>query len=116
MHRAAEYKQQKIHLKLNLYYFILQRSLCVAVLRHRLSEGHIFFKETGALSPVAVTVTGERYACILCNHVIPALQERGYMDRIFLMHNSIPPHIANLVKQLLKRHFGNAKIISHHFP
>ena len=27
-----------------------------------------------------------------------------------------PPQIANLVEQLLKRHFGNARIISRHFP
>ncbi|GBL59710.1 hypothetical protein AVEN_155745-1, partial [Araneus ventricosus] len=27
-----------------------------------------------------------------------------------------PPHIANPVKQLLKQHFGNARIISRHFP
>ncbi|GBN56822.1 hypothetical protein AVEN_33068-1 [Araneus ventricosus] len=27
-----------------------------------------------------------------------------------------PPHIANPVKQLLKRPFGNARIISRHFP
>ena len=35
--------------------------------------GHYFFKEMGALGPVTVTVNGQRYECLLRNHVIPAL-------------------------------------------
>ena len=32
------------------------------------------------------------------------------------MQDGASPYIANSVKQLLKRHFGNARIISRHFP
>ena len=32
------------------------------------------------------------------------------------MRDGAPPHIANPLKQLLKRHFGNAGMISRHFP
>ena len=75
-----------------------------------------FFEETGALSPVTVTVTGQRYEYILsCNHVVPALQQRGCVDRIIFMLDGAPPHITNPVKQLLKRPFGNTRIISRHF-
>ena len=62
-HRIAEHEQQKIHSNLNLYHFILQRSLCVlcgADLRHQLSHSHIFFEETDILSPVTVIVTVQR--------------------------------------------------------
>lgn len=78
--------------------------------------GPYFFEETGALGPVTVTVTGQRYACLLRNHVIPVLQQRGCVDGIIFMQDGAPPHIANPVKQLLRRHFGNARIISRHFP
>ncbi|GBN75379.1 hypothetical protein AVEN_8064-1 [Araneus ventricosus] len=78
--------------------------------------GPYFFEETGALGPVTVTVTGQRYECLLRNHVIPTLQQRGCVDRIIFMQDGAPPHIANPVKQLLKRHFGNARIISRQFP
>ncbi|GBN58893.1 hypothetical protein AVEN_84747-1 [Araneus ventricosus] len=78
--------------------------------------GPYFFEETGALDPVTITVTGQRYECLLRNHVIPALQQLGYVDRIIFMQDGAPPHIANPVKQLLKRHFGTARIISRHFP
>ncbi|GBM66465.1 hypothetical protein AVEN_146293-1 [Araneus ventricosus] len=78
--------------------------------------GPYFFEETGALGPVTVTVTDQLYECLLRNHVIPALKQRGYVDRIIFMQDGAPPHIGNPVKQLLKRHFGNARIISGHFP
>ena len=32
------------------------------------------------------------------------------------MQDGAPPRIANQLKQLLMRHFGNARIISPHFP
>ena len=47
--------------------------------------GPYFFEETGALGSVTVTVTGQRYECLLRNHDIPALQQRGWVDRIIFM-------------------------------
>ena len=76
--------------------------------------GPCIFEETSALGPV--TVTGQRYECLLRNSVIPAFQQHGYVDRINFMHDNAPPHIGYLVKQLLKRHFGNATMIVRDFP
>ena len=74
-----------------------------------------FFEETCALGLFTITITGQRYECLLRNHIITALQQRGYVDQISFMQDGAPPHIANLVKQLLNWHFRNAKIISRHF-
>ena len=65
--------------------------------------GLYFFKETGALGPVTVTVTAQYYECLLRNHVIPALQQTGYVVQIIFIQNGALQHIGNPVKQLLKR-------------
>ncbi|GFT59154.1 uncharacterized protein TNCV_1543071 [Trichonephila clavipes] len=78
--------------------------------------GPYFFEETGAFGPVTVTVTGQRLGCLLRNHVIPDLQQRGCVNGIIFMQDGAPRHIANPGKQLLKGHLGNARVISHHFP
>ena len=36
---------------------------------------------------------------VLCNHIIPALQQHGYVDRNIFMEDGAPPHIANPAKQ-----------------
>ena len=51
----------------------------------------------------------------LSNYVIPDLQELGCVDRIIFKQDGATPHIVNPVKHLIKRHFRNARIISHHF-
>ncbi|GBM36093.1 hypothetical protein AVEN_179092-1 [Araneus ventricosus] len=48
--------------------------------------------------------------------LIPALQQRGCVDSTIFIQDGAPPHIATPVKQLLNLHFGNDRIISHHFP
>ena len=78
--------------------------------------GPYFFEQTGASDPVIATVSGQRYASLLCNHVIPALQQRGCVNQIIFMQDGARPHIAHPVKQLLRHYFGNARIISRHFP
>ena len=57
-----------------------------------------FFEETGALGPFTVTFTGQCYECLLRNHVIQALQQREYVDRIIFKQDGAPPNIANPVK------------------
>ncbi|GBO27433.1 hypothetical protein AVEN_220912-1 [Araneus ventricosus] len=52
---------------------------------------------------------------LLRNQLIPALQQRGCVDRTIFMKDGAPPHIAALVKQLLNLHFGNDRIVSRHF-
>ena len=71
---------------------------------------------TVALSSVSVTVTGRRYGCLLCNRIIPALQQRVCVDRIIFMQDGSSPCNANPMRKLLKQDFGNASIISHRFP
>ncbi|GFX70687.1 uncharacterized protein TNCV_3307351 [Trichonephila clavipes] len=78
--------------------------------------GPYFFEEMGAFCPVTVTVTGQFYECLLHNHAILDLQQRGCMDGILFMQDGAPPHIANPVKRCRKGHFGNARVISRHFP
>ncbi|GBM08385.1 hypothetical protein AVEN_108380-1 [Araneus ventricosus] len=51
-----------------------------------------------------------RYEFLLRNQLIPALQQREWQ------YFYAPPHIATPVKQLFNLHFGNDRIISHHFP
>ncbi|GFU87170.1 uncharacterized protein TNCV_1113801 [Trichonephila clavipes] len=76
--------------------------------------GPYFFEETGSLGPV--TVTGQRYECLLRDYVIPDLQQRGFVDGIIFKQDGALSHIANPVKQLLTEHFGNAEFISCQFP
>ena len=78
--------------------------------------GPYFFVVTGAFDPVIVTVTGERYECLLRNHVISSFQQRECVDRAIFMQDGAPQYIANAVKQMLKQNFRNAGIISHYFP
>ena len=78
--------------------------------------GPFFFEEGGPAGPVTCTVNGQRYACLLRNQVIPTLQQHACVDRIIFMQDGAPPHIAKPVKQLLKTHFGDDRIISRHFP
>ncbi|GFV60007.1 uncharacterized protein TNCV_1401151 [Trichonephila clavipes] len=77
--------------------------------------GPCFFEETGAFDFITVTVTGQRYEGLLHNPVSLDLQQCGCVDGIPFMQDGALPHIANPVKQLLKGHFGNARVISHHF-
>ncbi|GFV61969.1 uncharacterized protein TNCV_4107721 [Trichonephila clavipes] len=77
--------------------------------------GLYFFKETDAFGPVTVTDTGQHYECLLCNHVIPDLQKRSFVNGIIFMQDGDSPHIANPVKQRLKGYFGSAIVICHHF-
>ncbi|GFY06919.1 uncharacterized protein TNCV_4090211 [Trichonephila clavipes] len=76
--------------------------------------GPYFFEETGAFGPV--TVTGQRYECLLSNHVILDLQQRVCGNGIIFLQDGTPPLIANPVKQRQKGYFGNSRVISLHFP
>lgn len=78
--------------------------------------GPFFFEEVAPAGPVTCTVNGKRYACLLRNQVIPTLQQHACVDKIIFMQDGAPPHIAKPVKQVLKTHFGDDRIISRHFP
>ncbi|GBL81419.1 hypothetical protein AVEN_143703-1 [Araneus ventricosus] len=78
--------------------------------------GPFFFEEIGPSGPVTCAVNGTRYETLLCNQLIPALQQRGCVDSSIFMQDGAPRHNATPVKHLLNLHFGNDRIISRHFP
>ncbi|GFU82751.1 uncharacterized protein TNCV_265481 [Trichonephila clavipes] len=52
---------------------------------------------------VTATVTGERYADMLQNRIIPSLADKHLLERTIFMQDGAPPHIARRVKDLLRR-------------
>ena len=78
--------------------------------------GPLFFKEMSPVGPVTYNLNAKPYERILRNQIIPTFQRHPCLDRIILQQNGTPPHFAKPVMQLIKRHFGNDRIISHHIP
>ena len=64
--------------------------------------GPYFFEETCPLGPVTVTVISQSHESPLRNHVIPALKQRGCVNRNIFMQDGALPHIANSMMHLLK--------------
>ncbi|GBM40410.1 hypothetical protein AVEN_201409-1 [Araneus ventricosus] len=65
------------------------------------------------------SVTGQRYRDMMRDFVIlqlQQLQQRGCLQGIIFMQDGAPPHIDHLVKQLLRQHFTDARVIRRHFP
>ncbi|GFS61082.1 transposable element tc3 transposase [Trichonephila clavipes] len=63
--------------------------------------GPYFFEELGAGGPVTCSITGQRYASLLRNKIIPYLQARPCLSRIIFMQDGAPPHITRCVKDVL---------------
>ncbi|GFU06773.1 uncharacterized protein TNCV_4353371 [Trichonephila clavipes] len=77
--------------------------------------GPYFFEELGAGDPVTCSITGQRYASLLRNKIIPDLQARQCLSRIIFMQDGTSPHITRCVKDVLKHHFTEERVISHQF-
>ncbi|GFY09453.1 transposable element tc3 transposase [Trichonephila clavipes] len=77
--------------------------------------GPYFFEELGAGGPVTCSITGQRYASLLGNKIFPDLQARQRLSRIIFMQNGAPPHITRCVKDVLKHHFTEERVISRQF-
>ncbi|GFX32578.1 uncharacterized protein TNCV_3704521 [Trichonephila clavipes] len=77
--------------------------------------GPFFFEEMRDSGFVTATVTGERYADMLQNRIIPSLADRHLLKRTIFMQDGAPPHIARRVKDLLRRSFGDDRVLSRHF-
>ncbi|GFU26486.1 uncharacterized protein TNCV_2463301 [Trichonephila clavipes] len=73
------------------------------------------FEKLGAEDPVTCSITGQRYASLLRNKIIPDLQARQCLSRIIFMQNGAPPHITRCVMDVLKHHFTEELEISHKF-
>ncbi|GFT94885.1 uncharacterized protein TNCV_1471921 [Trichonephila clavipes] len=76
-------------------------------------EAH--FLLDGAGGPVTCSITGQRYASLLRNKIIPDLQARQCLSRIIFMQDGAPPHSTRCVKHVLKHHFTEERVISRHF-
>lgn len=98
LHRIVECGYWKIHSQFNQYHFILQRSLFGAGLLHGLFQGYIFLTDGGSFGLVTRTTTGKHYEYIVRIQALLPLQL-----------------LVNPVKQLLKLHLRNARIIRRHF-
>ncbi|GFU79343.1 uncharacterized protein TNCV_2138661 [Trichonephila clavipes] len=77
--------------------------------------GPYFFEELGAGGPVTCSITGQRYASLLRNKIIPDLQARQCLSHIIFMQDGAPPHITRCVTDVLKHHFTEERVISHQF-
>ncbi|GFU40750.1 uncharacterized protein TNCV_3231071 [Trichonephila clavipes] len=77
--------------------------------------GPYFFEELGAGGPVTCSITGQRYASLLRYKIIPDLQARPCLSRIIFMQDGAPPHITRCVKDVLKHHFTEERVISRQF-
>ncbi|GFY11648.1 uncharacterized protein TNCV_4231171 [Trichonephila clavipes] len=71
--------------------------------------GPFFFEEMRDSGFVTATVTGERYADMLQNCIIPSLADKHLLERTIFMQDGAPPHIARRVKDFLCRSFGMLK-------
>ncbi|GFV37595.1 uncharacterized protein TNCV_4982171 [Trichonephila clavipes] len=77
--------------------------------------GPYFFEELVARGPVTCHITGQRYASLLRNKIIPDLQTRQCLSRIMFMQDGAPPHITRCVKGVLKHYFKEECVISRQF-
>ncbi|GFU22724.1 uncharacterized protein TNCV_762991 [Trichonephila clavipes] len=77
--------------------------------------GLFFFKEMRDSGFVTATVTGELYADMLQNRIIPSLADKHLLERTTFMQDSAPLHIARRVKDLLRRSFGDDRVLSRNF-
>ncbi|GFX29893.1 uncharacterized protein TNCV_4750211 [Trichonephila clavipes] len=87
-------------------------------LGHRQSAFHITSSATltkNAGGPVTCSITGQRYASLLRNKIIPDLQARQCLSRIIFMQDGAPPHITHCVTDVLEHHFTEERVISRQF-
>ncbi|GFX03746.1 uncharacterized protein TNCV_2113181 [Trichonephila clavipes] len=73
------------------------------------------FEEMRDSGFVTATVTGERYADMLQNRIIPSLADKHLLERTIFMQDGAPPHIASRGKDLLRRSFGDDRVLNRHF-
>ncbi|GFT01511.1 uncharacterized protein TNCV_270151 [Trichonephila clavipes] len=84
-------------------------------LPHLPLSGLFFFEEMRDSGFVTATVTAERYADMLQNRIIPSLADKHLLERTIFMQDCAPPHIARRMKDLLRRSFGDDRVLSRNF-
>ncbi|GFX94717.1 transposable element tc3 transposase [Trichonephila clavipes] len=78
-------------------------------------HGPYFLEELGSRGTVTCSITGQRYASLLRNKIIPDLQARQCLSRIIFMQDGAPPHITHCVTDVLKHHFTEDCVMSRRF-
>lgn len=63
---------------------------------------------------VTVSVASERYADMEQNRIIPSLADKHLLASTIFMQDG-PPHIAKLVKDLLRTSFGDDRLMCRYF-
>lgn len=63
---------------------------------------------------VAVSVSGEKYAEMLQNHIIPIFAGIHLPESAVFMQDDTSPHIVRLVKNLIRTTFGEDRVLSCH--
>ncbi|GFV76227.1 uncharacterized protein TNCV_4673161 [Trichonephila clavipes] len=74
-----------------------------------------FFEEMRDSGFVTATLTSERYADMLQNRIIPSQADKHLLERTIFLQGGAPPHIARRLKDLLRRWFGDDRVLSLHF-
>ena len=77
--------------------------------------GPFFFEEMRDSGFVTATVTGERYADMLQNRIIPSLADKHLLEGTIFMQDGASPHIARCANDLLRTSFSDDRVLSHHF-
>ena len=75
--------------------------------------GPFFFKKMRDSGFETVSMRGERYANMLQNRY--SLANKQLLESMTFIQDGAPPHIARQVKDLLRRSFGDDRLLSCHF-
>ncbi|GBM82438.1 hypothetical protein AVEN_229479-1 [Araneus ventricosus] len=86
------------------------------VLRLPLYRIVFFLKEITANGIQSCSIIGQRYRDMLRDFLVSQLQQRACLQDIIFMQDGAPPRIDRRVKQLLRQHFTDARVMSRHFP
>ena len=75
-----------------------------------------FFEELTARGPVTCWITGQRYETLLENNIVSDLQAHLCLSCTIFMQDGAFQRISCCVKDVLKTHFTEKRVISCHFP
>lgn len=78
--------------------------------------GPYFFEDVTRNGFVRCTVTSDRYARLLEDHVVPALRQRGCLATTVFMQDGATAHTARRAKTVIQAHFPDERVISRTFP
>ena len=62
------------------------------------------------------TVTGENYADMLRNHVVPQIRRKRRMESTIFQQDGAPPHFSSAARTFLSSVFPDERIIARRYP